>query len=783
MEKANKQLSSINQLTPHCDNCVLENRDNSYSCSYFLNELRTEDFNRIVTLNGGAKACENWSSSPGTKNKFSSAADLQNQLASMFPEVGDSSHNQVKNCTNDKTELDSTKRYKIAKFYHYIKRFNLAASRAYEELSAINNLLGENDELSCLGKGTLDEAHTRCQELKKCPVSKKGALAEIAEKSKLDEQSYLQIKKEIQNLDKTCLASKEEYDSLKSSLSERKPEVEKCQYGVGTRDHAKICRTYTYKEYQKISQCDSAKTNLGFVLHIIEESNPWFKSDNYFNLRKNFDVQSSIKKQMLMNRQELKKKIIEFRDASFCMNGFLRAGQCDNKKIRGLLAISPEIEKSENKSSKYLSTFTYLNTQSCVEEKMSFNRRTVPLLQGAAIDVGLILIGGGVASIAAKGVRAISFEKKAADAISLGRKTAAVLGANLAVASPVYFDALKTCFRPNTRKFDFNTSAKNSCLDSLSNPSLAQDEQKNCVTALAWAGVATLPLVPLLPQSKKLIAAMAAMEKESGRIFLATYGKIKDLKVAGYIRNSVNFTPAEAAALRTEAEKIFASTTLSDAKKIQTVSSLYFRARNKHLSTEELKKVEEALANVRNDADYSYAQAERIFIEKGIDPLSVKYHNTLAHEAEHVIQHLSEKNRSAFLDIVESIIKRKNLSLEPPGSQLYRRELEAIGAQYDMLKLFPEEMIRKEAKEIREKLTTIRDNQGRDIRANFNSSILLSSLTMSRDEYIKAMRNHQGYNGYSAASIDARLFRQVGPVLGGIALIEAFRYLTDSETE
>jgi hypothetical protein len=483
IDQLSRKLDQLNKSKQTCSDCA---ETDQYSCFDFLEKMRTDDFSHtMVTLRDGASGCQSATSVPGTEKKFSNAADLQEQFSEMYPELGTVNHNQIKSCTTGKSEPDSASRYKISKFYYYMKKFNDSATRAVEEISAINSVLGDKAPQNCIAKGTLPEAYNRCVELNSKCAAGESKLAAIAKTSAEEEKLYLALKKDIQTLDNGCLAHAKEYDLHAKEVSREKPTLTLCQQGVGTNDFAKVCSTYNIEEKLKIPQCKLAKENLEIQMLSLEDQNPWFASKNYEKLRKSQSVEASIKGYMLNNKKELNKKINEFQDAGLCLNGFQDAKKCNISEIRKLLSLTGEIPKIANKDPKSIAASIYLNVNSCVETKNEFNAETVKELWGAAGDVAMILVTGYISA----GYKAAILAKNAANATKF---TQAMLALNAGYAGIGYYEAAKAC---SDQKIEITAQAAGKeCPGPESNLSHAEKDHSRCMMAKAGAVISSIPL-------------------------------------------------------------------------------------------------------------------------------------------------------------------------------------------------------------------------------------------------------------------------------------------------
>lgn len=440
---------------------------------------------------------------PRNYNAFANAADLQKEMAATYPEIGNVNHQRILSCANAN---DPSARYKVAKFYHHMIRFNEGATRAYEELSAINSLLDQNDPLNCEGKGVLDQAFNRCQQLqrecKSGPVGSISTLSNVAAKSVEDEKMYFAAKEQIKSLQRGCLVLAGDYDKNAKLVTEANPEVTKCENAFVERQAPrKICIVYSFAKKQEMAQCRVAVQNQMMAMKALEDANPWFRSNNYHEFRKTKTVEESIRAQMLLNRSELKKKVREFRNAGLCVNGFQSLASCDKTQVRSLLAATPEIEV-RGKGFRGSVVNAYLEAQSCVEEGVRDQAQTNKILSGAARDATLTILTAGFSSIAmgakaAYASRALSATRFAAMGI--------VGSIDAMYASESYAAAKKACAGPAQKLEVAARSEGQSCPGPKSNLAQAQQEHASCIAARGFQVLDALPLVPLLARTTSFV--------------------------------------------------------------------------------------------------------------------------------------------------------------------------------------------------------------------------------------------------------------------------------------
>lgn len=246
----------------------------------------------------------------------------------------------------------------------------------------------------------------------------------------------------------------------------------------------------------------------------------------------------------------------------------------------------------------------------------------------------------------------------------------------------------------------------------------------------------------------------------------AKLAQFKESSVSKMIAESANFSVKELDDLAAKGKVIFESNA-SDGEKIKSVAMLYFNARIAKLPDRKQAGVRKALSNVRK-ADKSYHKSGRIFVDRKLDPASIDYQETLAHELEHRIQFVSDENRKSLIDILRRSLQKKPFLIESYGTERYRHELEAIGTQYDIIRLFPPEQVRAEAAQLKE-LDVSRTESGKYLAGYHGRRRLEAALEMSREEYISAMRNIHGYHGLWAAEQDVEFIRTQG--LGIVAML------------
>lgn len=490
------------------------------SCNHlqFLQSLETRDYEprTFGLLKSRAPACVvavDKTRFPQNVNRFANAADLAKHFAERFPEVGAVNHQRIASCGGSD---DASSRYKVAKFYTYMKRFNDGAARAYEELAAIDQLLGEKETFQCEGRGVLDQAFKRCQELNQLCKKGESQLGQAAADAVAREDEYLTKKAEIQKL-QPCASQATDYGRYARNLSASNPKIERCEeVFVERQAPRKICTAYTMEGLQKIQQCQTAIGNLQTDLMAIESIVPWFRSENYFKMRKTMTAEQSIRAQALINRRELKKKVLEFRNAGLCTNGFLSSQACDGDKVRALLAATPELTFGYDGNQRRNAGNLYLEAQSCVEEGVRDQTETAKILNGALRDAGLTVLTMGASNVV-MGAKALWTVRGAgAAALAFGG-----VAANMTFMKESYEAARKAC-GPQEQQLSIATAATQAreCPGPKSQMSQANKVMASCLMARTFAAMDTLPFVPF-SQAMRATARLAKASRGSAAVHSA----------------------------------------------------------------------------------------------------------------------------------------------------------------------------------------------------------------------------------------------------------------------
>lgn len=541
---ATDRMRQLQRSTPNCPP--------GRSCNHlqFLQALEARDHESTGlwgVLASRAPACSvavDKTRFPQNVNRFANAADLAKHFSERFPEIGVVNRQRIADCGGSN---DTSSRYKVAKFYMYMKRFNEGAARAYEELAAIDQLLGEKETLKCEGRGTINQAFQRCQELNQLCRRGVSQLRQVAADAAAKEGEYLTTKAEIQNL-QSCVRPAKDYAKYAPHLSASNPKIEHCeQVFVERQAPQRFCSAFTLEGLQKIQQCQKAIGHLQTNLMAIESMNPWFRSENYFEMRKTKTVEESIRSQALINRRELKKKIIEFRNAGLCVNGFLTStsSECQSNKIRAVLAAAPEIPLGFDRDPRRNVGNLYLEAQSCIEEGVRDQTEATRVINGAARDAGLTLLTMGASNVV-MGAKALwTVRGVGMAAVAFGG-----VAANLTFMKESYEAARRAC-GPEEQQLSIATQAthQRECPGPKSQMSQANKVMANCLMARTFAAMDTLPFVPFsqamrattrlvrasraIPEVREVVEATSGVARQGDEVAAISRRSARDAAPSG----------------------------------------------------------------------------------------------------------------------------------------------------------------------------------------------------------------------------------------------------------
>ncbi|MGZ3768683.1 MAG: hypothetical protein ACXVCR_06695 [Bdellovibrio sp.] len=302
--------------------------------------------------------------------------------------------------------------------------------------------------------------------------------------------------------------------------------------------------------------------------------------------------------------------------------------------------------------------------------------------------------------------------------------------------------------------------------------------QADTVCKLAAELISGGMLAKILVYEDPEVAAMAALEK--------ILTKNKQSKIASMEKKAIEDSKKPSALSQTELSKITSqaeqiySSNMSEKDKVLAVSRLYVEARVNKLDPQQQKIARKILSRVKSGDSssfwYNYLMTDGITIEKKFTNDMLTYHVTLAHELEHLTQYLSKEKRNRFLNALIKILRAP--VYKPNGTKSLEHEVEAIGAEWDLLSIYPKQFISQEL----EKKSSAKYGLVKSISEFFNTSDngtrlrLTAALEMSREKYIEYIRhNAAGYHGRWAAKVDLEL--QTEKILNLVKLTATSFYL------
>ena len=502
MIEAQRRLQNQRNLGEQCNS--------QDTCSDYVKTLeRDENTPRVFGLiEAAAPVCQQIFTDTRTQiaSRFSDANDLRQKLAQTYPELGTFVAQQAARCLASPAG-DASSRYRVSKFYNNLKRFNEGATRAFEEVGAINALLGQsNADLDCrfAGSSTLPQARTRCSQIKSSCNSNSSQLASYAQLSEQEEPTYKAVTDQLSQVSRKCNGLTEKFRNRTNIVSAEKPTATTCEQVLVIRTFQNQCTNYTWQELQQLNSCSEAITKINIAKSEIEARNPWFRTANYFELRKTKSVSESIRLQVTTNKIELLKKVNQYRDSAVCLMGFNETANCDIEKYRETLAETPDIPESYVKDTKQNGAMLYMRSQSCVEESIENVNGRTNIIKNFARDATLTILTGGLAGYAMGARAAVAVGRTASVA---GRAAgAATLLADGYYASQSYRDVVKNCGAQVERLQSLDaSSASNVCPTPDSNRAQAEREYSNCAASAALAALDTLPFFPAIPSLKNAI--------------------------------------------------------------------------------------------------------------------------------------------------------------------------------------------------------------------------------------------------------------------------------------
>lgn len=439
--------------------------------------------------------------------RFTNAEALRQKLSQTYSELGTFAAQQAGRCVASDAG-DASARYRVSKFYNNLKRFNEGATRAFEEIAAINSLLGQsNSNLDCefTGSSSLQQAKTRCQQIKRSCNSNTSQLATYAQQSAEEEPTYKALGEQLDQVKRTCNLLTSKFRNRTSIVSATKPTATSCEQLLVNRTFENFCTNYNWQELQQLNACQETIDKVNFAKSQIEARNPWFRSANYFELRKNNSVSESIRLQVTTNKSELRKKITEYRDAAVCLLGFNQTENCDIDKYRQTLAETPDIPESYVQDTQQNGAMLYVRSQSCVEESIENVNGRTNIITNFGRDATLTILTGGLAGYAVGARAAVAVGK--ATSITARAAGAATLLADGYYASESYREVARSCgISLQTLERDENSIQ---CPGPNSNRAQAERAYSSCATARALAVLDTLPFFPAVPSLRQALTRVS----------------------------------------------------------------------------------------------------------------------------------------------------------------------------------------------------------------------------------------------------------------------------------
>ena len=491
---------------------ALAERCNSQdTCSDYIKTLeRDENTPRILGfIEAAAPVCQQIFTDTRTQiaSRFTNADDLRQRLAQTYPELGTFASQQAARCSVS-AGGDVSARYRVSKFYNNLKRFNEGATRVFEEVAAINSLLGQsNANLDCqfVGSSSLQQARSRCLQIKSNCNSNTNQLATFAQQSQQEEPTYKAVVEQLSQVNRICNRLTDKYRNRTNIVSAAKPSETTCEQVLVIRTFENICTNYSWQELQQLNSCSDTIEKINIAKSEIEARNPWFRTQNYFELRKTKNVSESIRLQLATNKTELLKKINQYRDSAVCLMGFNQTENCDIEEYRKTLSETPDIPESYVKDPKQNGAMLYVRGQSCVEDSIENVNGRTNIITNFARDATLTILTGGLAGYAVGARAAVAVGR--AGTLTARAAGAATLLADGYFAAESYRDVVRSCGPQVQRLQALETSDSSvACPGPNSNRAQAEREYSSCAASAALAALDTLPFFPAIPSLKTALA-------------------------------------------------------------------------------------------------------------------------------------------------------------------------------------------------------------------------------------------------------------------------------------
>jgi hypothetical protein len=495
------------------------------NCFEFLTSLETDENSPryFGAIEAAAPTClrEVNNSQSQISSRFRNADDLRQFLSTAYPEIGSYAAQQAERCVVSDAG-DASARVRVSKFFNNLLRFNEAATRAVEEIAAINSTLGlsNSTNLNCNFRGneSVNQAKRRCEEIKSSCSSATSQIARYAQQSQQDEPTYQALSDQLTQVTRTCNLLRSKYQNNRNSVSATNPERRICTQELVIRTFEERCTNYSWREVQQLDSCANAIERINTAKGEIASRNPWFRSANYFELRRTKSVSESITAQLNINKAELTTKLGEFAGAAKCILGTESADNCDITSYRETLAQTPDIDETYTSDTRRNGAMVYLRTQSCVEESIANVNGRTSIINNFAVDAGLTILTAGFGA----GARAAM---AAGRTVSTGARVglAASLGGDAYYAAQSYRDVVNSCTQQVQRLESLQRSpAAQRCPGLNSASAQAELEYTNCATSAAIAALDSLPFFPAIPSLRTAIASARGTQAELRGVSSAT---------------------------------------------------------------------------------------------------------------------------------------------------------------------------------------------------------------------------------------------------------------------
>ena len=431
-----------------------------------------------------------------TRDPISSYADLEKTILANPQFHFGYEIPPISSCLSDQSKKYGNEELKVATATHYLNlgRLQLAQQSSIEAIANIDSILGTDNS------GIWDQQNGACQGLfkirelckKKSQCKAKGGLDKIVERVAINYPTYLALKEKLEELD---------HQSCGRNLTCVKAKIEK------------------KKDYLN-------------AIAVFEMLFPVFKGEQFKKILKNkkaselitsSDLTRALRAQYSQDRDNYRKQLDEFHNASNCVLNKNPEDTCDNfnavlAKAPLMPAISVEDSQSKNDKLKSISLNNYLGTAQCATEANGLLKEGSDIIWNTSAQIALTiataplaipeallakhLLSGAKFAIAAseqgllvKNVAsAIKTASTVKNAVKASVVSAAIANSALAMKEG-YQKAVKSC-SDTIDLASLPETKENGCASSPSEsfPSSVYDAQE-CVISSALAAVNFLPLV------------------------------------------------------------------------------------------------------------------------------------------------------------------------------------------------------------------------------------------------------------------------------------------------